>query len=124
MKCQAVFSLAFFIPQVYSNHPSAISHTQKFIFSYSILIENTHKYLIMRIVKELSAKEIRITIFDWNEKYLIKYEIGPLEQTYKISKWDVESEEELMAKIVSVEILSDVELRFDEMGKTLRKISS
>lgn len=78
----------------------------------------------MRIVKELSAKEIRITIFDWNEKYLIKYEIGPLEQTYKIPKWDVESEEELIVKIVSSEILSDVELRFNEMGKTLRKISS
>jgi hypothetical protein len=77
----------------------------------------------MRIVKELSAKDIRITIFDWNEKYLIKYEIGPLEQTYKISKWDITSEEDVISKILSKKLISEVELRFEEMAKTLRKIS-
>lgn len=81
------------------------------------------KELIMRIVKELSAQNIRITIFDWNEKYLIKYEIGPLEQTYKISKWDVVSEDELITEITSTDILIDIQLRFDEMGKTLMKLS-
>ena len=78
----------------------------------------------MRVVKELSAKDIRITIFDWNEKFLIKYEIGPLEQTYKISKWDIISEEELMTKIVSADLVSEIELRFNEMGKTLKNLSS
>jgi hypothetical protein len=76
----------------------------------------------MRIVKELSKSDIRITIFDWNEKYIIKYEIGPLEQTYKISKWDVDSEQELMIKILSDELFNEIKLRFDEMGNTLRKI--
>lgn len=76
----------------------------------------------MRIVKELSQSDIRITIFDWNEKYIIKYEIGPLEQTYKISKWDIDSEEGLTSKILSEELLNEIKLRFDEMGNTLRKI--
>jgi hypothetical protein len=78
----------------------------------------------MRIVKELSQSDIRITIFDWNEKYLIKYEFGPIEQTYKISKWDVDSEEDLIIKILSDELFNEIKLRFDEMGDTLRKFFS
>lgn len=78
----------------------------------------------MRIVKELSQSDIRITIFDWNEKYLIKYEFGSIEQTYKISKWDVDSEEDLIIKILSDELFNEIKLRFDEMADTLRKFFS
>jgi hypothetical protein len=78
----------------------------------------------MRVVKELSINEIRITVFDWNEKFLIKYEIGPMEQTYKISKWDILSEGDLEIKIVSEEIISAVETQFNEMEKTLRKLAN
>jgi len=78
----------------------------------------------MRVVKELSINEIRITVFDWNEKFLIKYEIGPMEQTYKISKWDILSEGDLETKIVSEEIISAVETQFNEMEKTLRKLAN
>lgn len=76
----------------------------------------------MRIVKELSKNDIRITIFDWNEKFLIKYELGPLEQTYKLSKWDIISEDEFITKLTSNEVIKDIETRFNDMGKTLGKL--
>ena len=49
----------------------------------------------MRIVKEIVQAPLKISIFSWNQKYLIKYENGPLEQTYKVDELDVISEADL-----------------------------
>lgn len=47
----------------------------------------------MRIVAEIPHAAIKITVFAWNGKYLIKLERGPYEQTYKISEMDVPGDE-------------------------------
>lgn len=49
----------------------------------------------MRVVKELIQEEIRVSIFSWNNKYIIKFELGPMEQTFKLSETDVLEEKEL-----------------------------
>ena len=47
----------------------------------------------MRVVAEIPHEAVKITIFAWNGKYLIKLEKGPYEQTYKISDMEVSGDE-------------------------------
>ncbi|MBA9079485.1 MULTISPECIES: hypothetical protein [Rufibacter] len=44
----------------------------------------------MRVVTDIPHPEIKITLFAWNGKYLLKLELGPFEQTYKVSEMDVD----------------------------------
>lgn len=74
----------------------------------------------MRVVKELVREEIRVSIFSWNNKYIIKYELGPMEQTFKLSEMDVLEESELDAFMES-EFFEAVKNRFEEMGAAFKK---
>ncbi len=73
----------------------------------------------MRIVGEIPHDVCKITLFSWNNRYLIKLELGLLEQTYKINQFDIGSEADLY-KIVDNTFLTDALNRFDEMDKSLR----
>ena len=73
----------------------------------------------MRVVKELVREEMRISIFSWNNKYLIKFELGPMEQTFKLAEMDVLEEADLDV-FLEGEFLEKVKFRFEEMGKTFR----
>lgn len=73
----------------------------------------------MRVVKELIQEEIRISIFSWNNKYILKFELGPMEQTFKLSETDVLEESELDA-FLEGDFFEKVKTRFNEMGKTFR----
>lgn len=72
----------------------------------------------MRVIKEFSEKGIRISIFSWNNKYLLKFEQGMIEQTYKISELDVFNEEDL-SQFISDSFLDEIQKRFDEMHQSL-----
>ena len=72
----------------------------------------------MRLVRELSNPDFKITIFSWNNRYLIKLEQGPLEQTFKIPEMDVDDDEELSG-ILDAEFLQQANRRFNEMGQSL-----
>lgn len=43
----------------------------------------------MRVVAELPHPECKITIFSMNNKYIIKFEQGAIEQTYKLAEMDI-----------------------------------
>ncbi len=43
----------------------------------------------MRIVAELPHPECKITIFSMNNKYIVKFEQGALEQVYKLAEMDI-----------------------------------
>ncbi len=43
----------------------------------------------MRVIAELPHPDCKITLFNMNSKYIIKFEQGSLEQTYKIAEIDV-----------------------------------
>jgi hypothetical protein len=73
----------------------------------------------MRVVKELSVGSIRITVFSWNNKYLIKYEQGMVEQTYKVSELDILEEDDLKL-FFEEKWLEKVENKFHEMHLMLR----
>lgn len=72
----------------------------------------------MRIVKEITGKPCKITVFSWNGKYLIKLESGPFEQTFKVSELDVLEEE--LDDILSDTFLNKALKRFDDMAESLR----
>jgi hypothetical protein len=74
----------------------------------------------MRVVGEIPHPKLKITIFNWNNRYLIKLEAGFFEQTFKISELDITSEEELK-KMVDPEFIQEAEARFNEMAQSLLK---
>jgi hypothetical protein len=72
----------------------------------------------MRVVREVTRGEIRVSIFSWNSKYIFKYELGPMEQTFKVSETDILEESELES-FLDGEFLEEVKHRFEEMGESL-----
>lgn len=77
-------------------------------------------YLVpMRVIGEIPHPECKITIFHWNNRYLIKLEQGLLEQTYKIQEYDVSSEEELRS-LITTDFLQAALQQFGTMRQTLQ----
>jgi hypothetical protein len=74
----------------------------------------------MRVVKEFVKEDIRVSIFSWNNKYLIKFELGPMEQTFKVPEMEILEESDL-EKFFGGEFWDAVNFRFKEMGKSLQK---
>ena len=74
----------------------------------------------MRLIKDFTQGPVRISLFHWNNKYLIKLEAGPMEQTFKIDEFDLESEQQLH-KLLDSEFLENCMKRFDEMYSQLRQ---
>lgn len=72
----------------------------------------------MRIVGEIPHDVCKITLFSWNNRYLIKLECGLLEQTYKVNQFDIAQEADLY-KIVNASFIQDAIDRFEDMDKSL-----
>lgn len=73
----------------------------------------------MRIVKEVPLPDLKVTIFNWNNKYLVKLEQGLLEQTFKIPETEISSEQDLEA-LLTDEFLNKARQRFREMMTDLQ----
>jgi hypothetical protein len=73
----------------------------------------------MRVVGEIVHPDCKITIFHWNNRYLLKLEAGPLEQTFKVNEYDITSEADLK-KILSQEFIQKAMERFLDMHTSLR----
>lgn len=76
----------------------------------------------MRVVKEFNDKPCKVTVFSWNGKYLIKLEHHGLEQTFKVSEFDVLEQE--IEELLNDEFLDQAITRFDEMAQALGKAMS
>lgn len=68
----------------------------------------------MRQITTIPHPQMRITVFLWNGKYLIKFEAGPYEQSYKLDETMVEDALDLQLKITD-SFMTKVETRFKEM---------
>lgn len=55
----------------------------------------------MRVLKSYVIKDININIFEFNLKYLIKFEFQDMEQTYKVDVIEVSSVDDIIGKIDS-----------------------
>ena len=71
----------------------------------------------MRVVGEIPHPDCKITLFAWNNRYLVKLEQGYLEQTFKIDQFDVTSDADLLT-IVDSEFIDKALNRFAEMAQS------
>lgn len=68
----------------------------------------------MRIIATIPHPRIKISVFQMNQKYLLKMEAGPYEQTYKIYEDEINSMEQLQA-LCNEEFMQSVTTRFEQM---------
>lgn len=74
----------------------------------------------MRIIAEIPHPSCKISVFYMNQKYIIKFEKGNFEQSYKISELDyVISGLEDIKKVINESLITSVLLRFEQMNKDL-----
>lgn len=74
----------------------------------------------MRVVREIPHPQVKITLFHWNNRYLIKLEAGTYEQTYKISEFDVTSEDEVIT-LLDEQFISQALTHFNAMAKSFQE---
>lgn len=72
----------------------------------------------MRVLKEIVTPDYRATIFNWNNKYLIKLETAMLEQTFKVSQFDVTGDADV-EKLLNPDFIEKALQRFSDMGRDL-----
>ena len=68
----------------------------------------------MRIIDSIPHPSINISIFQMNDKYIVKFEAGPMEQAFKFNTMDVKSVGELKL-IINETYIEEVRKRFNEM---------
>ena len=76
----------------------------------------------MTVIGEIDHPAMKITLFQWNGKYIVKFEHGPLEQTFKFSEFDVVDEGDLRS-LINDSFCERVLHRFEEMGQDLLKLT-
>ena len=74
----------------------------------------------MRIIDSIPHPSISISIFQMNDKYIVKFEAGPMEQAFKFYTEDVKSVEHLK-EIVNANFIEKVRVRFNEMFMQLKE---
>ena len=73
----------------------------------------------MRIAKDFYRENIKISIFDFDLKYVIKFDSRGLEQTFKVNKLEYKDITELESKLDN-KFLKIVRNRFDSMSNDLK----
>lgn len=68
----------------------------------------------VRYLKAIPHPQLNIGLYAWNNKYIVKIEAGPYEQTYKISEMDVTDPDEVPS-LLDEPFLQQVLKRFQEM---------
>lgn len=77
----------------------------------------------MRIIDSIPHPSISISIFQMNDKYIVKFEAGPMEQAFKFYTEDVKSVERLKS-IINEAFIEKVRVRFNEMFLQLKEAQS
>ena len=75
----------------------------------------------MRIIAEIPNPDCKISVFYMNQKYIVKFEKGNLEQSYKISEIDfIISGIEDIKKVINESLITSVLLRFQQMQQDIQ----
>ena len=72
----------------------------------------------MRTIAELPHPDFKITIFAMNQKFIVKFEQGTLEQVYKIAEADVTGGVDGLFQLIDAEFTKSVSESFEEMRKS------
>ncbi len=71
----------------------------------------------MRIIKEIVHPQMKISIFNWNGKYLLKFEQDHLEQTFKVEEMELTTDKDLET-LLNDTFINEVANRFREMSQS------
>lgn len=71
----------------------------------------------MRTLAELPHPDFKITIFTMNQKFIVKFEQGGLEQTYKIAEADVTDGVNSVFQLIDDDFTKVINATFAEMRK-------
>lgn len=74
----------------------------------------------MRIIDSIPHPSITISIFQMNDKFIVKFEAGPMEQAFKFYTEEVRSVEGLK-KIIDDKFIETVRTRFNEMFMQMKE---
>lgn len=69
----------------------------------------------MRIVATIPHPEMRVSIFQMNQKYILKLEWGPLEQSFKWDEYDFAGLEDFTTSVTNSNLFENSMLRFRQM---------
>ena len=75
----------------------------------------------MHFIKEIPHPNVRISLFEWNSKYILKFETPHLEQSYKFSVMDFSSQKEIEELATSSSFLDFVISTFTSMYAEMAK---
>jgi hypothetical protein len=75
----------------------------------------------MRVLAELPHPDCKITIFSMNQKFIIKFEKGIYEQTYKLSELDITEGVNGVFKLIDNEFIAAITERFAQMRTDFNK---
>jgi hypothetical protein len=76
----------------------------------------------MRVIREFSVEEIKVSVFYMNQKFILKFEKGNFEQNYKLSEMDfIVSSDEQLEQMVRKKMISEVRTIFEKMNTTFYK---
>lgn len=73
----------------------------------------------MRVIGEVPNNLYKITLFQWNGKYIIKIESGLLEQSYKVEEWDIT--ETQLPSLLNETFMQSVSERFKMMHRDFQQ---
>lgn len=77
----------------------------------------------MRIIDSIPHPTITISIFQINEKFIVKFEAGPMEQAFKFDNADVKGVENLK-KMITPDFIETVRKRFNEMFLQMKNLKT
>ncbi|EFK56547.1 hypothetical protein ACFU8T_07225 [Sphingobacterium spiritivorum] len=72
----------------------------------------------MRVLAELPHPDCKISIFGMNQKFIIKFEQGVLEQSYKLAETDVVGGVNGVFELLDETFIQQVLSHFQEMRKS------
>jgi hypothetical protein len=74
----------------------------------------------MRIIDTIPHPSISISIFQMNDKFIVKFEAGPMEQAFKFHIEDVRSVDGLKA-LINETFVETVRARFNDMFMQMKE---
>ena len=77
----------------------------------------------MHFIKEIPHDSMRISLFEWNSKYILKFETPELEQSFKFSVMDFSDQKEIEELATSSSfqtfVITTFQQMYAEMGKQI-----
>lgn len=77
----------------------------------------------MRVIEIIPHPSIAISIFQMNDKYIVKFEAGPMEQAFKFKVEEVKGLDGLK-QTVNADFIEKVRQRFNEMYLQMQSMSA